>query len=100
MLFEDEHLAMIHKPAGILVSGNGFKTIAKALSQNLKPSTLKDCTTLQPIHRLDYATTGILLIGKTSSSIRALNKLFENKAINKSYYAISIGESYKCTLHT
>lgn len=92
VLFEDEYLAVIHKPAGILVSGNSFKTIANALAQNIKRSTLQDTTRPQPVHRLDYATTGILLVGKTSSSIRALNQLFEAKIITKTYYAVTIGE--------
>ncbi len=83
---------MIHKPPGILVSGNSFKTVANALVQNIKRSNLPDATTPQPVHRLDYATTGILLVGKTSSSIRALNKMFEDKKIMKTYYAITIGE--------
>ncbi|WP_317045609.1 MULTISPECIES: RNA pseudouridine synthase [Arenibacter] len=83
---------MIHKPAGILVSGNSFKTIANALSQNIERSSLPDATKPQPVHRLDYATTGILLVGKTSSSIRALNKMFEDKKIEKTYCAVTIGE--------
>ena len=91
VLFEDEHLAVIHKPAGILVSGNSFKTIANALPQNLQRSNLPDAAKPQPVHRLDYATTGILLVGKTSSSIRALNKLFEEDKVEKTYYAIAIG---------
>lgn len=92
VLFEDEYLAAIHKPAGILVSGNGFKTITNALPQNLKMSSLPDASRPYPVHRLDYATTGILLIGKASSSIRELNKLFQEKRIQKMYYAVSIGE--------
>ena len=92
VLFEDDHLALIHKPAGILVSGNSFKTIANALAQNIKRSNLPDATTPQPVHRLDYATTGVLLVGKTSSSIRTLNKMFEDKEITKTYYAVTIGE--------
>ena len=84
-------MAAIHKPAGILVSGNSFKTIGAALPQNLNPSSLLDATLPQPVHRLDYATTGVLLVGKTNASIRALNKLFEYKAITKIYYAITIG---------
>lgn len=92
VLFEDEHLAVIHKPAGILVSGNSFKTIAHALVQNIERSNLLDATKPQPVHRLDYATTGILLVGKTSSSIRALNKMFEDGKVKKTYYAITIGE--------
>ncbi len=92
VLFEDDYLAVIHKPAGILVSGNSFKTITNALTQNIKRSQLFDGTKPQPVHRLDFATTGILLVGKTSSSIIALNKLFENRAIKKTYYAVTIGE--------
>nr|WP_313790343.1 RluA family pseudouridine synthase [Allomuricauda sp.] len=91
-MFEDDYLAAIHKPAGIEVSGNKFKTIANALPQNLKASTLPDATTPQPVHRLDYATTGIVLVGKTSSCIRALNKMFEDKTIAKIYYAVAIGK--------
>ncbi len=92
VLFEDDHLAVIHKPAGILVSGNSFKTIANALVQNLQQSNLPDATKPQPVHRLDYATTGVLLVGKTSSCIRALNRMFEDKKVKKTYYAVTIGE--------
>ena len=92
VLFEDDHLALIHKPAGILVSGNSFKTIANALAQNIKRSDLADATIPQPVHRLDYATTGILLVGKTSTSIRTLNKMFADNEVKKIYYAITIGE--------
>lgn len=92
ILFEDNHLAVIHKPAGILVSGNDFKTITNALPQNLKASGLADRTTPQPVHRLDYPTTGVLLIGKTISAIRALNQSFETKAVKKVYYAVVIGQ--------
>lgn len=92
LIFEDDYIAAIHKPAGILSSGNRFKTIANALAQNIQPSKLPDATKPQPVHRLDYATTGILLVGKTSSSIRALNKMFEDNKIKKTYYAVAIGE--------
>ena len=90
--FEDDYLAIIEKPPGILVNGNKFKTIDNALQQNLKKSSQIDAVRPRPIHRLDYPTSGLLLIGKTSSTIRALNKLFENKKIKKKYYAITIGK--------
>jgi 23S rRNA pseudouridine1911/1915/1917 synthase len=92
VIYEDDYLALIRKPAGILVSGNKFMTVKNALAQNLKKSSQPDATSPQPIHRLDYATTGILLVGKTTSSIRASNKMFENKEIKKSYRAITIGQ--------
>tara|TARA_B100000809_G_scaffold114244_1_gene112681 strand:+ start:8458 stop:9321 length:864 start_codon:yes stop_codon:yes gene_type:complete len=92
VLFEDDYLAIIFKPAGILVSGNKFVTIANGLSQNLIKSKLSDAVKPQPIHRLDYPTSGILLIGKTSTAISELGKLFENKEIQKTYFAITIGK--------
>ena len=92
VIFEDDYLALIEKPAGILVSGNTFKTIDNALQQNLQKSTQPDAVRPRPVHRLDYPTTGVLLIGKTSSSILALNQLFENRKIKKIYHAITIGE--------
>lgn len=90
VLFEDHYLAIIYKPAGVLVSGNKFVTITNALSQNLKKSNLTDAVKPQPIHRLDYPTSGLLLIGKTAASIQKLSKLFDKKKINKTYFAITI----------
>lgn len=53
VLYEDAHMAAIYKPAGLLVSGNSFKTLARALEQNVKPSHEKDACLPQPVHRLD-----------------------------------------------
>lgn len=95
VLFEDDYLAVIDKPAGVLVSGNHFKTITNTIVQNLKPSTKTDAIKPQPVHRLDFGTTGVLLVGKTNSTIRTLNKQFENKEIEKTYFAITIGKMVK-----
>jgi 23S rRNA pseudouridine1911/1915/1917 synthase len=91
VLFEDDYLAIIYKPAGILVSGNKFITIANGLTQNLKKSKQFDAVKPQPVHRLDYPTSGLLLVGKTSTAIIELGKLFQNKEIKKTYFAITIG---------
>ncbi len=95
VVYEDDYLAIINKPAGILVSGNSFKTVANALNQNLKKSSQADAVSPQPTHRLDYATTGLLLVGKTSASILALNKLFEHKELDKTYFAVAIEKMEK-----
>ncbi len=92
VLFEDEFLAVIEKPAGIEVSGNRRKTIANALPRNLAASNALDAILPQPVHRLDYATSGVLVVGKTSTVIRDLNMLFADKKVDKTYWAVSIGE--------
>lgn len=91
VLFEDDDLAIIYKPAGILVSGNKFVTIANALTQNLKKSSNPNAVKPQPVHRLDYPTSGVLLVGKTSTAIQELGYLFKAKKITKTYFAITVG---------
>ncbi len=93
VLHEDAQLAIIYKPSGIVVSGNKLKTIANALPHVLEESAEADALSRpQPAHRLDFPTSGVLLIGKTSGTLTALNKLFESKSIQKTYLAITIGK--------
>ncbi len=92
VVFEDDYLAIVNKPAGILVSGNKKWTLENALSFNLEKSAKKDALHRpEPIHRLDYPTSGALLVGKTTQAVMALNKLFEERKIKKTYYAVTIG---------
>jgi len=96
VLYEDDYLAVIVKPAGIVVSGNKFKTIENALPFNLMISPLSDgLLRPKPAHRLDYPTSGLLLIGKTSQAVLLLNKMFEDKQIQKIYHAVTMGEMPK-----
>jgi 23S rRNA pseudouridine1911/1915/1917 synthase len=92
VLYEDDYLAIVSKPAGILVNGNKKFTLENALSSNLAKSEQPDALLFsEPIHRLDYPTTGALLIGKTTCIVMALNKLFEDRAISKIYKAVVLG---------
>lgn len=94
VLFEDDYMAVVNKPAGITVSGNKKWTLENALPFNLSKSTLTNALLRpEPIHRLDHPTSGALLIGKTSEAVIALNKLFEEKRVEKVYYAITQGKS-------
>lgn len=93
VVYEDEDLAVINKPAGIVVSGNQFRTITNTLSSNLQSSSLPDALAWpKPTHRLDQATSGLLLIAKTALARVHLGQQFEEKTIQKRYRAICIGE--------
>ena len=93
MIYEDDFLAVINKKPGIEVSGNRKWTVENALSQNLKRSSEVDVLPHpEAIHRLDYPTTGALLIGKTRSAVAELNRMFQEKEINKIYLAVAIGK--------
>ncbi len=93
IIFEDDYLAIINKPAGIIVSGNKKYTLENGLPNVLTKSSQKDALLRpEPIHRLDYPTSGALLIGKTTQAVILLNKMFEERVIIKTYHAITIGK--------
>lgn len=91
--YEDDHLAVVEKPAGLITSGNKWMTLANALPANLAPSQEPDALVLpQPVHRLDYPTSGLVLVGKTASCLTHLGELFARRMIQKTYLAVAIGE--------
>ena len=92
VVYEDAFIAIVNKPAGLLTSGNAFKTVTNALSFNLTKSTEKDALAW-PItaHRLDKATSGLLLIAKTKTARMVLGQQFERLEISKTYHAIVLG---------
>lgn len=93
VIYEDNFLAVIFKPAGFEVSGNKFQTIKNALSFNLKQSNKADVLASPlPAHRLDYATSGLLIIGKTRKAIDHLGLMLTEKQIKKHYIAIVNGK--------
>jgi RluA family pseudouridine synthase len=93
VVFEDDFLAVINKPPGIEVSGNKFKTVENALSGSVSPSTQPDALDWpRPVHRLDYSTSGLLLIAKTASAQVFLGRQFQDRTIHKRYCAIVMGE--------
>jgi 23S rRNA pseudouridine1911/1915/1917 synthase len=92
VLFEDEFLAVVYKPGGIAVSGNKRRTLENALPGNLKRSEAPDAIYRpEPVHRLDFPTSGALLVAKTQSVLSALNQMFANREIKKEYRAIVPG---------
>lgn len=96
VLFEDQHIALIHKPAGFSTSGNFFKTIENALPHNLNRSTQPDALPFPlPAHRLDNPTAGILICAKTTSSLLRLQKNLAERKIQKVYYALVHGKLWK-----
>ena len=96
ILFEDDYLAVINKPAGYPVSGNQFKTIANTLPHILYPSKNHDALSIpHPVHRLDSLTSGLLIIAKTRKAQISMGKQFEQKEVTKKYQAIVMGKMEK-----
>ncbi len=94
ILYEDNHLIAINKPAGFLVQGDrtGDETILEVLKQYIKKTYNKPGDVfLAPNHRLDRPVSGVLLFSKTSKALGRVNELFRENRIQKQYLAITEG---------
>ncbi len=92
VVYEDDYLAVVHKPPGISVSGNYFYTIEHSLPYNLKVCDLPTALAHPlPVHRLDNPTEGLLLVAKERIARIELGKMFEEKSIQKTYQALAMG---------
>jgi 23S rRNA pseudouridine1911/1915/1917 synthase len=92
ILFEDDHLAAINKPPGMVVhpsKGHWAGTLASALSFHFKQlSDVAGPTRPGIIHRLDRDTSGVILIAKTEQSHLNLAEQFAQRTVSKQYLAI------------
>ena len=91
ILFEDNHIIIVNKRAGDIVQGDktGDKPLSDIVKEYIKAKYNKPGNVyLGVVHRLDRPTTGIVLFAKTSKVLPRLNKLFANKEVDKTYWAI------------
>jgi len=99
VVYEDDHFAIVNKPAGIVVyshrkGGHGTMTIRHALPFVLQPprrGTLSILRRPMACHRLDRPTTGLLLIAKTKPAMVDVTRQFVERNIKKTYTAIING---------
>lgn len=88
-LYEDREIAVIHKPEGLLsVPG---KDAAQPSVYALMKRKYPEATGPLIVHRLDMATSGVLLIAKTEFAYHRLQQAFLNHQIQKKYVAIISG---------
>lgn len=91
VLYQDHSLAVVYKPAELLTNGNTFRTLENALPHNLKPNTTLDAIWPEPVHRLDFATSGLVICAKNRASRTTLRLAFEQKKVQKTYHAVVSG---------
>lgn len=100
ILFEDEALIVINKPADLAVhppkAGRGG-TLANALLHHFKQLSRTDPIRPGIVHRLDADTSGVIICAKDESAHFKLAKQFEERSVNKQYLAIARGRMKEAT---
>lgn len=93
ILYEDEHLAIVFKPSGLVTSGNLFRTLENCIQNQVNVSSLKEGLKWpKPVHRLDSPTSGLVIVSKSVPAHIKLGEMLKNKSIQKKYHAVVQGE--------
>ncbi|MGZ3770676.1 MAG: RluA family pseudouridine synthase [Bdellovibrio sp.] len=95
VLFEDEDLIVINKPAGLVVhpaAGHAHDTLVNALLAHTDDLSMKFGEERPGIvHRLDKETSGIIVIAKNDRTHESLTTQFKERTTHRIYYAVCIG---------
>ncbi len=94
ILYEDEYLAVINKPPGVVVHpapGQWEGTVVNALL--FRWGWSEELNTCRPgiVHRLDKDTSGVLLVAKDQKTLERLSQAFKERRVHKVYTAVACG---------
>ncbi len=94
ILFQDEHLIVLHKPAGLVVhpaAGHASGTLVNALLHHAEIERGEDPRRPGVVHRLDKDTSGVMVVTCTEAARAGLSALFARHEIERVYEAICLG---------
>jgi 23S rRNA pseudouridine1911/1915/1917 synthase len=94
VIYEDDDCVVINKPAGILTHAHGAHILEATVASFLRDKVAKDIEGSERagiVHRLDRATSGVIIGAKTAAALSDLQKQFAQRRTKKTYIAIAAG---------
>ncbi len=93
ILYEDSNVLVLDKPAGMLVHAKGKIADEKTLLDFIKPKLNFPAINNRSgiVHRLDRATSGVIITAKNATTLKFLQKQFESRKVIKKYLAVIKG---------
>lgn len=95
IIWEDEHILVINKPAGLLSLPDGFDPSREHLKGVLSPQY----ESLWIVHRLDRFTSGVMVLARNAAAHKHLNTQFQERQVKKTYRALIVGDPKWDSLH-
>lgn len=99
MLYRDEYILVVHKPAGINVHPGDHKTEEVSLIEQVHDMLGKgyNSLTFRPslVHRIDRDTSGCVVIALQKNALEGMLSLLQSHAIEKIYHTIVAGKMPK-----
>jgi len=100
ILYEDNHLIAVNKKSSDLVQGDktGDTPLSEIVKDYIKVKYNKPGDVyLGVAHRIDRPTSGVVVFAKTSKALTRLNKMFQEKKVQKTYWAVTKNNPPKIT---
>ncbi|MBW4463152.1 MAG: RluA family pseudouridine synthase [Nodosilinea sp. WJT8-NPBG4] len=91
VLYQDPWMIAVDKPAGLLSVPGRYSDRQDSVLTRLR-SSLPEGAFLQPVHRLDQDTSGVLVLALDAETHRQLGQQFEQRQVQKTYQAIVVGD--------
>jgi 23S rRNA pseudouridine1911/1915/1917 synthase len=93
VIYEDDNVIVIDKPVGVLTHSKGALNDEFTVAEFVRPLTTYKSETNRPgiIHRLDRATSGVLICAKNESTASYLQRQFSERTTKKTYLAVTSG---------
>ncbi|HOY68062.1 MAG TPA: RluA family pseudouridine synthase [Candidatus Ozemobacteraceae bacterium] len=94
IIFEDEHLVVVNKPAGLVThpgAGHETESVVSALLSHARLSPIGAPLRPGVVHRLDKGTSGLMVVAKTEAVHRKLARSFAGRQVTKEYLALVQG---------
>jgi 23S rRNA pseudouridine1911/1915/1917 synthase len=92
VLYEDDDCIVINKPTGVLTHSKGAFNPEATVASFVQPKIVDmDGDRSGIVHRLDRATSGVIIAAKTPDALTWLQKQFSQRKVKKTYYAVIEG---------
>lgn len=91
ILYEDNHIVVVNKLPGEIVQGDktGDVPLSEKVKEYIKEKYQKPgAVFLGVVHRIDRPVSGVVIFARTSKALERMNKLFREKDIRKTYWAV------------
>lgn len=91
IIYEDNHLLILNKPAGVLIQGDrtGDEPLVELAKKYIKEKYKKPgAVFLGVVHRIDRPVSGVVVFARTSKALSRMNELFRSRQTQKVYLAV------------
>jgi len=94
VLHDDAAMVIVNKPPGVVVEPNGsVPSVVELLAARLPPFDVEGLSQPGVVQRLDRETSGCLALARTDAAVAALDRAFQEKRVDKRYWALVLGET-------